>query len=192
MALPVTPLDHLAQRPDDMKTKMELMIMKIQGDVCKALENEDVVKFKVDRWERQEGGGGVTCILQNGKVFEKAGVNISVVQGELPPSAVAQMRSRGKKLGQGKLPFFAAGVSAVIHPVNPMIPTIHFNYRYFEVSLTSLVKKVKTVENRQVTGPRRPRGSVVVRWWYRSYSVLFELSRLYTFPHHAKRGLRQT
>lgn len=69
MALPVTPLDHLAQRPDDMKTKMELMIMKIQGDVCKALESEDVVKFKVDRWERQEGGGGVTCVLQNGKVF---------------------------------------------------------------------------------------------------------------------------
>lgn len=71
-------------------------------------------------------------------MFEKAGVNISVVQGELPPSAVAQMRSRGKKFGQGKLPFFAAGVSAVIHPVNPMIPTIHFNYRYFEVSLTEL------------------------------------------------------
>lgn len=69
MALPITPLDHLAQRPDDMKTKMELMIMKIQGDVCKALEREDVVKFKVDRWERQEGGGGVTCVLQNGKVL---------------------------------------------------------------------------------------------------------------------------
>ncbi|XP_066145111.1 oxygen-dependent coproporphyrinogen-III oxidase isoform X2 [Euwallacea fornicatus] len=133
MALPVTSLDQLAQNPDDMKTKMELMIMRIQSEVCKALENEDVVKFKVDRWERQEGGGGVTCVLQNGKVFEKAGVNISVVQGELPPSAVAQMRSRGKKLSQGKLPFFAAGVSAVIHPVNPMVPTIHFNYRYFEV-----------------------------------------------------------
>ncbi|XP_066245391.1 oxygen-dependent coproporphyrinogen-III oxidase isoform X2 [Euwallacea similis] len=137
MALPVTPLDHIAQNPEDMKTKMELMIMRIQSEVCKALENEDVVKFKVDRWERQEGGGGVTCVLQNGKVFEKAGVNISVVQGELPPNAAAQMRSRGKKLGQGKLPFFAAGVSAVIHPVNPMVPTIHFNYRYFEVQDTN-------------------------------------------------------
>ncbi|KAL1510000.1 hypothetical protein ABEB36_004660 [Hypothenemus hampei] len=133
MAVPITPLDRLAQRPDDMKTKMEVIIMEIQSEVCKALEKEDTVSFKVDRWERQEGGGGITCVLQNGKVFEKAGVNISVVQGELPPSAVAQMRSRGKKLEDGKLPFFAAGISAVIHPVNPMVPTIHFNYRYFEV-----------------------------------------------------------
>ncbi|CAG9772357.1 unnamed protein product [Ceutorhynchus assimilis] len=133
MALPITPLERLEQNPDDMKTRMELMIMKVQSEFCKALENEDTVKFKVDRWERSEGGGGVTCVLQNGKIFEKAGVNISVVHGELSPSAVAQMRSRGKKLEEGTLPFFAAGISAVIHPVNPMVPTIHFNYRYFEV-----------------------------------------------------------
>nr|AEE61617.1 unknown [Dendroctonus ponderosae] len=133
MALPITPLDKLSRNPDDMKTRMELMIMKVQSDFCKALEKEDAVKFKVDRWERQEGGGGVTCVLQNGSVFEKAGVNVSVVYGELPPAAAAQMRSRGKKLKEGKLPFFAAGLSAVIHPVNPMIPTVHFNYRYFEV-----------------------------------------------------------
>ncbi|XP_050316035.1 oxygen-dependent coproporphyrinogen-III oxidase isoform X2 [Anthonomus grandis grandis] len=133
MAIPITPVQHLTDNPDDMKTKMELMIMKVQSEFCKALEEEDNTKFIVDRWERQEGGGGITCVLQNGKVFEKAGVNISVVKGELPPSAVAQMRSRGKKLEEGKLPFFAAGISAVIHPVNPMVPTIHFNYRYFEV-----------------------------------------------------------
>lgn len=133
MAVPITPLEKLSESPDNMKTKMELMIMKVQSDVCKALEIEDTVKFKVDRWERKEGGGGITCVLQNGKVFEKAGVNISVVEGHLPPGAVAQMRSRGKKLEEGKLPFFAAGVSAVIHPVNPLVPTIHFNYRYFEV-----------------------------------------------------------
>ncbi|KAG5874570.1 hypothetical protein JTB14_019572 [Gonioctena quinquepunctata] len=134
MALPITPVDKLSLNPDDMKTKMELMIMKVQKEFCTALEiEEDCNKFIVDRWERKEGGGGITCVLQDGKVFEKAGVNISVVSGSLPPSAVTQMRTRGKKLKDGDLPFFATGISAVIHPVNPMVPTIHFNYRYFEV-----------------------------------------------------------
>lgn len=62
--------------------------------------------FVVDRWTRKEGGGGITCVLQDGRVFEKAGVNISVVSGVLPPGAVAQMRARGKKLVEGELPFF--------------------------------------------------------------------------------------
>lgn len=123
------------ENPDDMKTRMELFIMKVQTDFVRALENEENFgqKFKVDRWLRKEGGGGITCVLQDGDVFEKAGVNISVVSGTLPAAAVQQMRSRGKKLGSGPLPFFAAGISAVIHPRNPMVPTIHFNYRYFEV-----------------------------------------------------------
>ncbi|RWS19825.1 Coproporphyrinogen-III oxidase-like protein, partial [Leptotrombidium deliense] len=81
------------------------------------------------------GGGGVTCILQDGHHFEKAGVNISVVHGVLPKEAVAQMRERGKQFKEANnLPFFAAGVSCVIHPRNPNVPTIHFNYRYFEVN----------------------------------------------------------
>ncbi|KAJ8935793.1 hypothetical protein NQ314_012643 [Rhamnusium bicolor] len=119
-ALPITSLEKLSSNPEDMKTKMELMILRVQSEFCKALEiEEESAKFVVDRWERKEGGGGITCVLQDGKVFEKAGVNISIVSGNLPPGAVAQMRSRG--------------ISAVIHPVNPMVPTIHFNYRYFEV-----------------------------------------------------------
>jgi coproporphyrinogen III oxidase len=135
MAEPITDVQLLEDNADDMKTKMELLIMKIQADFCKALEAEENFgkKFIIDRWKRAEGGGGITCVLQDGDVFEKAGVNISVVSGTLPPGAVQQMRSRGKQLGDGALPFFAAGVSAVIHPRNPMIPTIHFNYRYFEV-----------------------------------------------------------
>lgn len=135
MADPVTNADQLLNTEEDMKTRMELLIMKIQADFCHALEAEEYAgqKFKVDRWLRAEGGGGITCVLQDGDVFEKAGVNISVVTGMLPPGAVQQMRTRGKKLSEGKLPFFAAGVSAVIHPRNPMVPTIHFNYRYFEV-----------------------------------------------------------
>lgn len=132
MAQPITDEKNLLANEADMKTRMELMIMKIQADFCRALEKEENFgkKFKVDRWEREEGGGGITCVLQDGDVFEKAGVNISVVTGQLPPGAVQQMRSRGKKLTEGALlPFFAAGVSAVIHPRNPHIPTIHFNYR---------------------------------------------------------------
>lgn len=139
MAEPITSADELLNSEDDMKTKMELLIMKIQSDFCKALEAEEYAgqQFKVDRWIRKEGGGGITCVLQDGEVFEKAGVNISVVKGNLPPQAVQQMRSRGKNLSEGtSLPFFAAGVSAVIHPRNPMVPTIHFNYRYFEVMNT--------------------------------------------------------
>ena len=68
-----------------------------------------------------------------GKIFEKAGVNVSVVYGNLPPQAVQQMRSRGTDLKGNKFPFFAAGISSVIHPRNPFVPTLHFNYRYFEV-----------------------------------------------------------
>lgn len=117
-----------------MRTKMELLVMKTQADFCRALEllENNGTSFKVDRWFRKEGGGGITCVLQDGQVFEKAGVNVSVVTGILPPNAIQQMRARGKKM-EDSVPFFAAGVSAVIHPRNPMIPTIHFNYRYFEV-----------------------------------------------------------
>ncbi|XP_076307619.1 oxygen-dependent coproporphyrinogen-III oxidase-like [Tachypleus tridentatus] len=130
----VTDQDWLEKNLNDMKSRMELMILKVQADVCHALEEiEGGKKFQVDQWKRLQGGGGITCVLQDGEVFEKAGVNISVVHGELSQAAAQQMRTRGKKLSEGKLPFFAAGVSSVIHPRNPNVPTIHFNYRYFEV-----------------------------------------------------------
>ncbi|XP_017789573.1 PREDICTED: oxygen-dependent coproporphyrinogen-III oxidase, partial [Habropoda laboriosa] len=134
MAQPITDIKELKKK-NDMRKKMELLVMKTQADFCKALESleDSDYHFKVDRWTRKEGGGGITCVLQDGVVFEKAGVNVSVVTGTLPPGAVQQMRARGKKMQEGSVPFFAAGVSAVIHPRNPMIPTIHFNYRYFEV-----------------------------------------------------------
>lgn len=140
---PITDVNKLTANPDDMKTRMELFIMKVQTDFVRSLENEENFgkRFIVDRWLRNEGGGGITCVLQDGDVFEKAGVNISVVSGTLPAAAVQQMRSRGKNLGAGPLPFFAAGISAVIHPKNPMVPTIHFNYRYFEVDDTSTGQK---------------------------------------------------
>ncbi|XP_042913031.1 oxygen-dependent coproporphyrinogen-III oxidase [Parasteatoda tepidariorum] len=136
MAEPITDTTNLQKNNDDMKSRMEVMILNVQAEFCKALEKfEDTQKFRVDKWSRPEGGGGITCILDDGDVFEKAGVNISVVHGILPAGAVQQMRARGKKFANSdKLPFFAAGVSSVIHPRNPNVPTIHFNYRYFEVS----------------------------------------------------------
>uniref|UniRef100_A0A8C0NZ70 Oxygen-dependent coproporphyrinogen-III oxidase, mitochondrial n=1 Tax=Canis lupus familiaris TaxID=9615 RepID=A0A8C0NZ70_CANLF len=136
MAPPVTALRELRARPGDMKTRMELLVLETQAQVCRALAQVDGgARFSVDRWERKEGGGGISCVLQDGHVFEKAGVSISVVHGNLSEEAAKQMRSRGKNLKtkDGKLPFSAMGVSSVIHPKNPHAPTIHFNYRYFEV-----------------------------------------------------------
>ena len=134
MAQPVTSTEVLSQNPDDIKTKMELMILRVQAEFCRALEQEEGGrKFVVDSWKRKEGGGGVTCVLQDGDVFEKAGVNISVVSGHLAPGSVTMMRARGKKMKSEKPVFFAAGISSVIHPRNPFVPTMHFNYRYFEV-----------------------------------------------------------
>lgn len=83
-----------------MRTKMELLVLRIQGEFVKALENEENFdsKFLIDRWNRQDGkGGGITCVLQDGDVFEKAGVNITVMTGELKPQAIQQMKSRGKQ-----------------------------------------------------------------------------------------------
>eukprot|EP00948_MAST-09A_sp_MAST-9A-sp1_P000668 g668.t1 len=98
------------------------------------------VEFVVDEWARPQGGGGRTCVLQDGTVFEKAGVGVSIVHGLLPPKAIQQMRaSHPKHLGidpsliKKPLPFYACGVSLVVHPRNPHVPTVHLNYRYFEV-----------------------------------------------------------
>uniref|UniRef100_A0A8C7CF99 Oxygen-dependent coproporphyrinogen-III oxidase, mitochondrial n=1 Tax=Oncorhynchus kisutch TaxID=8019 RepID=A0A8C7CF99_ONCKI len=135
MSPPCTDVKVLQQRKEEMCTRMEMLIMETQAEFCRALEEVDGGKFKVDRWERKEGGGGISCVLQDGRVFEKAGVNVSVVFGNLTEEAAKQMRSRGKVLKgkDGKLPFCAMGVSSVIHPTNPHIPTVHFNYRYFEI-----------------------------------------------------------
>ena len=122
------------------RARMEIFILKLQKQICRSLEHYEVeqnsgVRFTVDRWTREEGGGGVTCVMQDGNVFEKAGVNISVVHGKLPVQAIEQMRARGHQFAAKNTPleFFAAGISSVVHPRNPHVPTIHFNYRYFEL-----------------------------------------------------------
>lgn len=119
-----------------MRLRMESFIKAQQKHIVAALEKVDGHKFQVDTWDRPEGGGGITCVLQDSDVFEKAGVNTSVVYGRLPRAAIQKMRANHKALDPDveSLPFFAAGLSMVLHPRNPMAPTVHLNYRYFETA----------------------------------------------------------
>jgi coproporphyrinogen III oxidase len=134
--------DNLAKRESGitptspMRLRMEAFIKENQKEIVKALEKVDGKKFNVDEWERPNGGGGISCVLQDGNVFEKAGVNISVVYGKLPRPAIQKMRADHKALDPDveSLDFFAAGLSIVVHPQNPMAPTVHLNYRYFETA----------------------------------------------------------
>ncbi|KAF8426580.1 Coproporphyrinogen III oxidase [Tirmania nivea] len=118
-----------------MRLKMEQFIKSKQAEIVSRLEEVDGKKFFVDAWERPaHGGGGISCVLQEGNVFEKAGVNISIVYGKLPRPAILKMRADHKNIDPNveSLDFFAAGLSLVLHPHNPMAPTVHLNYRYFE------------------------------------------------------------
>lgn len=111
------------------------MIRSTQDEVCAAIEAADGGgKFKEDVWSRPGGGGGISRVLQDGGIWEKAGVNVSVVYGMMPPEAYRAAKGADSKDGHkaGPVPFFAAGISSVLHPKNPFAPTLHFNYRYFE------------------------------------------------------------
>ena len=107
------------------------MVHAIQDEICEALRSIDGVDYRQDEWTREEGGGGRSRVFSGGKVFEKAGVNVSVVHGTLSPQA-AQTMGGGHELQGKDLDFFATGISLVLHPHNPMAPTVHANYRYFE------------------------------------------------------------
>ncbi|WP_318641623.1 oxygen-dependent coproporphyrinogen oxidase [Flavobacterium ardleyense] len=110
-----------------MKDKFYSYILNLQDQICAALEAQDgTAKFREDLWDRPEGGGGRTRVIENGAVFEKGGVNISAVHGKLPDSMQ-------KLFNVGEADFFACGLSLVIHPKNPMVPTVHANWRYFEM-----------------------------------------------------------
>jgi coproporphyrinogen III oxidase len=102
-------------------------IKQLQDDICAALEREDgKAKFVEDAWEREEGGGGKTRVIANGNVFEKGGVNSSIVFGDVTDAMRRQLKINGAR-------WFACGLSLVIHPYNPFVPTVHANYRMFEL-----------------------------------------------------------
>lgn len=102
-------------------------IQVLQDTICSKLESIDGdAKFRQDLWNRMEGGGGRTRVIENGNVFEKGGVNISAVHGKLP-------ETMQKHFGVTDADFYACGLSLVLHPKNPMVPTVHANWRYFEM-----------------------------------------------------------
>jgi coproporphyrinogen III oxidase len=88
--------------------------------------------FLEDRWDRPGGGGGVSRVLIEGTTFEKAGINRSTVLGVLPEAAARRLGGRGAI--EGSTHFFATGVSLVVHPRSPKVPTVHLNVRYFELT----------------------------------------------------------
>lgn len=109
------------------KDKFIPFIHQLQDDICAGLEQLDgKATFREDRWERPGGGGGKTRVIQDGAVFEKGGVNTSVVEGQLPDVMA-------KQFGVTEAQFMACGISLVIHPLNPYVPTVHANWRYFEL-----------------------------------------------------------
>jgi len=98
----------------------------VQDRICAALEQADgQARFREDLWERPGGGGGRTRVMEGGALFEKAGVSFSSVWGELPSALAA-------KMPPGPSDFAATGVSLVLHPQSPRVPTVHANFRYFE------------------------------------------------------------
>jgi coproporphyrinogen III oxidase len=112
---------------ETLKNRWIAFIHKLQDDICKGLEEVDGrAVFVEDRWERAEGGGGKTRIISNGNVFEKGGVNTSVVFGKVSEKMKQQLNMDGHE-------WFACGLSLVLHPLNPFVPTVHANWRYFEL-----------------------------------------------------------
>lgn len=110
-----------------MKEKFYSYIQNLQDTICNKLEEIDQkAKFKEDLWNREQGGGGRTRVIENGNVFEKGGVNISKVYGELPKAMQDYFKVEDVN-------FFACGLSLVLHPKNPFTPTVHANWRYFEM-----------------------------------------------------------
>ncbi|HEY8197381.1 MAG TPA: oxygen-dependent coproporphyrinogen oxidase [Gemmatimonadales bacterium] len=115
--------------------------------------------FREDRWERPGGGGGVSRVLSDGVTFEKAGVNRSSVEGVLDPQLAQRIGARTS--GLEPLSFSVCGLSIVIHPRSPLVPTVHLNVRYFEIA--------------------RPTGETVDAW----FGGGTDLTPTYPFPEDA-------
>jgi coproporphyrinogen III oxidase len=110
-----------------MRQRTKEFFSDLQDVICCAIEDADgKAHFREDKWQREGGGGGRTRVIEEGEVFEKGGVNFSAVEGTLPPEFAKKI-----ELGDG-LQFFATGISLVLHPRNPYVPTVHANFRFLE------------------------------------------------------------
>jgi coproporphyrinogen III oxidase len=119
-------MDLMAEQ-QSLKERARDFFANLQDEICRALEKLDgKATFREDQWQREGGGGGRTRVLEGGAVFEKAGVNFSAVHGSFPETFAATL-----PVGSGT-DFFASGTSLVLHPWNPMVPTVHANFRYLE------------------------------------------------------------
>ena len=106
--------------------RVQQWVEESQSAIVRELERLDGgQRFALDVWQRPGGGGGVTAVLTDGALFERAGVNHSAVWGDFSDIALARMGGTERR-------FFATGVSLVLHPRSPMVPTVHANFRYFE------------------------------------------------------------
>jgi coproporphyrinogen III oxidase len=110
-----------------LKVRARDFFAELQDEICASLETLDgAARFREDLWVRDEGGGGRTRIMEGGALFEKAGVNFSEVNGRFDEAFAGKM-----PVGEG-VKFFATGISLVLHPSNPFVPTVHANFRYLE------------------------------------------------------------
>lgn len=129
VAEPVTNLATLLQHPDDTACKMELCAMNTQADIVRTLDDLERGKIcEVDRWTDDDGVSGVTCVIQDGDVFEAATVSVTVSSRELADDGTPEYQQ-----GSGPLTLFSVGLTAAIHPRNPNVPTLQFSYEYMEV-----------------------------------------------------------
>ncbi len=111
---------------DTLKIRAIEYLQDLQNRICDGLLNLDPkAHFLTDHWERPGGGGGRTRVMGEGEIFEKGGVNFSEVHGEMAPEFAKQLPGEGTT-------FFAVGVSLVLHPRNPHIPTVHANFRFLQ------------------------------------------------------------
>lgn len=190
-----------------MRDRMTAYIKSLQEDIVSSFEKLDpnAPPFKRDSWLRPQGGEGISCVFSipfdaaerySDTVLEKGGVNISIVHGLLPPQAIKQMRADHSSIpydpaSQLSLPYFAAGISLVVHPRNPNAPTVHANYRYFEITEPSTI-----VPTEEVAVAKQDDGSVgkegqeaekkqlpVIAWWFGGGS---DLTPSYLFEEDAK------
>jgi coproporphyrinogen III oxidase len=119
----------------ELKHQLAEWLKNLQSSICSQLEIEDGgATFSKDEWKREEGGGGITRIIEKGKVFEKGGVAFSAVHGKTPEFLLSEKEHSISADEKTNSTFFATGVSIVIHPENPFVPIIHMNIRYFEMS----------------------------------------------------------
>jgi coproporphyrinogen III oxidase len=116
----------MSQAPvhEALEGRMQRFVESLQDEICAGLEKADGAgRFREDQWRREGGGGGRSRVIEEGAVFEKGGVNVSSVHGELEPAFAERLPGEGRS-------FFATGISLVIHPWSPMVPTVHANFRY--------------------------------------------------------------